>query len=313
VLAITSQRLEAGILNAPILIAEQSADLTYEWVSRGSLGRGPGWALGKADRDLLPDPPLETVVRSKKDVFDGKGPRAFEIDVEQDDGVHTYDVRVQPGRVTDRTVETIISVAVDVTERKLREDQIRLLMRELAHRVKNIFAVIRAITRQTYAFTSTRDDFSTRLLERLESLARSHDLLIEPQAAGTTLSEVVNHQLEHLRDLVGTQIHTDGATVHLRADKSQTVGLAIQELATNAVKYGALGQPSGQVRINWATVDGRVHMRWTESDGPPVHPPQRRGFGRTVLENMVPRALKGTVSMTFGDGGLVWELTFPLA
>jgi PAS domain S-box-containing protein len=200
-----------------------------------------------------------------------------------------------------------VSVARDVTDRRAYEERIHLLMREARHRTKNILGLVQAIARQTA--TPDAQDFIDRFTERIRALAANQDLLVRHQWQRIGVKDLVQVQLGHFADLIGTRINFDGPELHLNAAAAQAIGLALHELATNAGKYGALSTQTGRVDVSWQ-VDGDIYrMGWIERDGPPVRPPQSRGFGSMVTESMVKQTLGGEVRLDYAPAGLQWHLT----
>src|SRR5262249_58703850 len=141
--------------------------------------------------------------------------------------------------------------AVDVSDGKEGEAHLRLLMRELTHRSKNLLAVIQAMARQTARYSESIDGFLERFGARLQALARSHDLLVQEEWHGVALAELVKSQLTYL-DRTGAQIVAEGPAVMLRPEAAQSLGLALHELAMNALRYGALSTPAGKNSIRRA-------------------------------------------------------------
>jgi two-component sensor histidine kinase len=129
------------------------------------------------------------------------------------------------------------------------------------------------------------------------------------------LGDLARSQLAHLGDLVGTRVTLDGPPLRLTSSAAQTLGIALHELATNAVKYGALSDDSGVVQIAWECLaEGgvqQVRLQWSEHDGPPAQEPERRGFGHTVMVRIVEHDLGAEVRLTHARSGLVWEMTAP--
>ncbi|MBO0754238.1 MAG: PAS domain S-box protein [Bradyrhizobiaceae bacterium] len=200
-----------------------------------------------------------------------------------------------------------VSVAQDVTDRRAYEERIDLLMREARHRTKNILGLVQAIARQTAA--GDAQDFVGRFTERIQALAANQDLLVRHEWQRIDVKDLVQVQLGHFADLMGTRINLDGPKLHLNAAAAQAIGLALHELSTNAGKYGALSTETGRVDVSWQ-IDGDTYMMgWTEHDGPPVQPPQRRGFGTTVTQMMVRQTLGGEVELDYAPSGLKWRLT----
>ena len=206
--------------------------------------------------------------------------------------------------------------AVDITERKEGEAHLRLLMRELTHRSKNLLAVIQAMARQTARHVGSIDAFLTQFGARLQALATSHDLLVQESWYGVSLSELVRSQLGHYLDRIGTQVSLDGPAVVLKPEAAQSLGLALHELATNAAKYGALSVPGGHVSIRWkrmpATEGHGVDVCWQEADGPKVKAPKQRGFGSMVIEQNLRRSLDAEVTMDFAPAGLHCRIAIPV-
>jgi PAS domain S-box-containing protein len=200
-----------------------------------------------------------------------------------------------------------VSMAQDVTDRRAYEERIDLLMREARHRAKNILALVQAIARQTA--TGAAQDFIGRFTERIQALAANQDLLVQHEWQRIDVKDLVRVQLGHFADLIGTRINFGGPNLYLNAVAAQAIGLALHELATNASKYGALSTESGRVDVSWQLDDDTYVMSWIERNGPPVRPPVRRGFGTTVTESMVKRAVGGEVQLDYAPSGLQWRLT----
>jgi two-component sensor histidine kinase len=195
----------------------------------------------------------------------------------------------------------------DITARKRAEEQVDLLMREASHRAKNMLGLVQAIARQTA--TGDVQDFIARFTERIQALAANQDLLVRHKWQGIDVRALVQAQLAHFADLIGPRINLKGPRLRLNAAASQTIGLALHELATNAGKYGALSTDAGRVDIGWQLDDDTFTMSWIERDGPPVHPPERKGFGSTVTGAMVKRTLGGEVQLDYERSGLEWRLS----
>jgi two-component sensor histidine kinase len=212
----------------------------------------------------------------------------------------------------DRTLDALASTArvfeEHDRERDEREAHVRLIMRELSNRSKNLLAIVLAIARQTSRHTTSFTDFESRFNSRIQALADAHDLLVEQQWSGAYLDDLVRAQLTAF----GTErVATHGERIMLRTEAVQNVALALHELATNASKYGALSAPGGKVNIDWAREataepgEPNLRLTWRESGGPPVVAPSKKGFGCFVLERVTLNAL-GEGSLEFKPDGLVW-------
>jgi two-component sensor histidine kinase len=197
----------------------------------------------------------------------------------------------------------------DITERKRAEEQLRLLMREMNHRAKNMLSVVDAIAHQTA--TRNPDDFIERFSERIQALSANQELLVRNEWKGVEIGNLVRAQLAHFADLIGSRIAIQGSMLRLKPVGAQAIGLALHELATNAGKYGALSTEAGRVDIRWGTEGDTLAMSWTEREGPPVSPPQRCGFGTVVMKEMVERSVNGTADLDYAPSGVTWRLTCP--
>src|SRR6185436_14291122 len=157
-------------------------------------------------------------------------------------------------------------------ERDEREAHVRLIMRELSHRSKNLLAIVLAIARQTSRHTTSFSDFESRFNSRIQALADAHDLLVEQQWSGALIDDLVRAQLAAFGM---EKVTCRGQRILLKAEAVQNVALALHELATNASKYGALSVPAGKVDIEWSRQPGAdggqdLRLTWRESGGPPV-------------------------------------------
>ncbi len=222
-------------------------------------------------------------------------------------------VEIDP--VSNRAVK-MTGIVFDITDRRQHEAHLRFLMRELTHRSKNLLAVIQAMARQTSDNSTSLDEFQIRFAARLQGLAASHDLLVNEDWLGAYMADIVRSQVGHFSEWTGDRIRLSGQNLLIGPEAAQNIGLALHELSTNAAKYGALANTKGVVDISWTVkgtspADNRLVLVWRESGGPPVSPPQRRGFGTIVTERIVARALDGNVTMRFDPDGVTWTLDIP--
>lgn len=217
--------------------------------------------------------------------------------------------RAHPIRDADGNIQMWFGTNTDITDQKQREERIQLLLGEVNHRSKNMLTLVQAIARQTMA---SGENFMDRFAERMRSLASSQDLLVSSGWRGARVEDIMNSQLAHLEDFIDTRIFLEGPHVRLTSAAAQSLGMALHELATNAGKYGALSNDTGQVHIRWNVRQeestNRFEISWTESGGPPVTAPDRRGFGSTVIEKMTRIAFGYPVKLEFAPEGLQWYL-----
>ncbi len=204
---------------------------------------------------------------------------------------------------------------LDITEMKRAEEHSKLLMSEVNHRAKNLLAVVQAIAQQT-AKHADPATFVARLTDRIAGLTTSQDLLVKNNWQGVEVSDLVEGQLAHFKDLIGKRILLMGPPARLTPAAAQGIGMALHELATNAIKYGALSNDVGRVHISWHVANASqltFTMHWLEEGGPRVAPPTRPGFGQKVIGRMVESAVDGTVEIDYRESGLSWKLSAPVA
>ena len=207
-------------------------------------------------------------------------------------------------------IDEWFGMCIDITERKRHEEHAQLLMQEVNHRAKNLLSVVQAVAQQT-ANSGDPQTFAARLSQRINGLAANQDLLVKNLWQGVEVSELVTSQLAHFKDLMGKRIHLHGPELTVTAAASQTIGMAVHELATNASKYGALSNSNGQVHVEWqltTSPESQFLMSWRESGGPPVKPPTRKGFGQTVIKRLVESSVEGSVKADYAEDGFSWHL-----
>jgi two-component sensor histidine kinase len=196
----------------------------------------------------------------------------------------------------------------EIEERKQSQAQQSLLIRELHHRVKNTLATVQAVVGATARSTTNIDDFYEAFVGRIISLANTHSLLTEAVWQTASLREILEKELSPYYDDSGERIKIEGSMVELPSEAAVPIGMAIHELTTNAVKYGALSVDSGRVAVSWTSEpEGdsiRLKLVWTERNGPPVSPPTRQGFGSRLLHRVLTTQLNANVTMDFDEGGL---------
>jgi PAS domain S-box-containing protein len=204
----------------------------------------------------------------------------------------------------------MIGVNIDVTEREEAAAQRELLLAEMSHRVKNTLAVVQAIARQT--FKAGRDGGAGRAFEgRLAALAATHDLLTRDDRDSAPLTRLAADALR-ADDKRGARVALSGPEVLLSPKHAVALTLALHELFTNALKYGALSNDGGRVTLAWS-VDGPIlRLAWTESGGPPVKAPARRGFGSVLIERALAHDCDATVRLEYPPEGLTCRIEIPL-
>ena len=224
-----------------------------------------------------------------------------------------WDILITPMRDNEGRIHKLVATTRDITGAKEAEEQIKLLLREVNHRSKNLLSVVEAIARHTAA--ANREDFIERFSERVQALAASQDLLVKNDWRGADLYKLALSQLGHFKDLVGKRIELSGPHLLVSASAAQALGMALHELATNAGKYGALSECSGHVELCWRIEPGdgggTFVISWHERGGPIVRAPSSTGFGSTVLCRVAKESLNAQVELNYAPTGLVWRLQCP--
>lgn len=311
----TTQRFETTLRRAPAFVSNQDRQLTYTWVRNPPPGYAIENMLGRDDNGVFPTPLAEVLTLLKANTLATREHGRLEVEIEGENSSRWYEFGVDPMINQAGAVMGITTAAIDISHRKRNEAQLKLLLRDVTHRAKNVLAVVNAIARQTASRTVTKDEFIERFSARVQSLARAHDLLVNEDWHGVRMTELVRSQLSRFEKLLGSRIHCDGPDVTLGPEATQNLGLAIHELAHNAGKYGALSDDKGAVNITWSVTgaggDRRFHFSWVETGGPEVQDAQRIGFGRTFIERAVGRTLDGSASLVFLPGGVTCNLEIP--
>lgn len=201
--------------------------------------------------------------------------------------------------------------ATDITEQRLAEDRVRMLLKEVNHRTRNMMAVIQSMAKRTAASGS---DYMPRLECRIAGLAATQDILVRHDWAGVPVRELIAAQVA----VAGQDISSfdlDGPDVELSSGAAESIGMAINELAINAAAHGALAAAAGRVRIVWGEVqtggEDDFAMSWQERGGPRVAPPRVTGFGSRIIEDVPRGKLCGAVDMAYAETGLQWRLVCP--
>lgn len=217
--------------------------------------------------------------------------------------------------VDGRTILTVVHR--DITERKDLEEQREAISHELDHRIRNVVSVVSSLVSLTAKSALSVGEFKDSLQERLSGLAATQTFLGRAKGKNISLSALLQAELGHYRSSDGTNVNINGAPVALRSQAVQPLALAVHELATNSAKYGALSDPRGCVTITTDCMmegdKGLIAIEWRETGGPPVQPPDRQGFGTTLIEQMIKRVFKGSVELDYRSEGLVCRMTLPRA
>jgi two-component sensor histidine kinase len=270
---------------------------------------------------VLQDPANFRVYRNDEEVPPGARPlhraaRGEEVkdellEVRFDNGDRrTLLMRAVPLRDSAGAVQGAVCAAADVTERHRYESHLKLLLSELTHRVKNTLTVVQSIAAITLKDIepTVRSEFDQRLL----TLGSVHNLLTDQNWNGAQLHDVARASLSTHLGGGRERLNFDGEDLRLHPRSAIALSMALHELATNALKYGALSAEGGRVSVRWSATDERFRLRWEESGGPIVVAPKRKGFGSRMIEQALAMELQGDVRIDYLQGGVVCTIDAPL-
>ena len=309
--------LENIIYRTPFMLIRLGRDLRYRFISHAYLemtGRRPEQVVGRRLPDVLGDKDFQAIRPHIEKVLQGNRVE-FEREVNyQGVGKRFLHVIYTPEKDDSGTVTGWIASMLDITERKRAEEEQKraaeaeqILIRELQHRTNNLLAVIQGIAQKTLSGAGSLDEARKTFEGRLLALAGTYRQLTNTNWSGVSLSEIVRLTLEPF----AARTDVDGPDLLLSAKNAQNFSLALHELATNALKHGALSCAGGNVNIAWSIASNGggpvLRFRWRERGGPPVLGPGQRGFGTLLLESTFK-----TVNLDYARDGLTCEIDVPL-
>jgi PAS domain S-box-containing protein len=276
--------------------------------------------LGKSFNSLLAGGTDLDAMAQVAAAFKGTSNIDPEVHCRRKDGSEFWaSVFISPVRDEDgELVQHFISF-VDLTKHKQAQAHSRTLIDELNHRVKNTLATVQSIVWQALRKSVDARVIGESIQARLAALSRSHDLLNRERWAGAGLRDIVIDALEPfgVSGSLAERLVITGENIRLSPRATLALGIAFNELATNAVKYGAFSTEAGSIEITWTAIPSssgnRLDLNWIEKGGPPVSPPTRKGFGLQVIERGLAQELEGSVNLDFQTTGLVFRLNCPAA
>jgi PAS domain S-box-containing protein len=305
--------------STPDMIYAKDRDSRVLYANRAAfeiIGKPREEVIGQSDLDWAEDPAqAEAIIANDQAVMASGETRDVDETFTRPGGdTRHYRSVKSPLRDGQGRIIGLVGVTSDVTHRRQAEERERLLAREVDHRAKNLLAVVQSIVQLTRA--EDIGAFTRALSGRIQSLARAHSLLAASRWEGADLKQLVTEELAPFAARGSGRVVISGPAIRLKPEAAQALALVIHELATNAVKYGALSGEAGRVEIRWAmapgSFEGRLCIDWRERGGPAVDgPPTRRGFGSTVMQASVERQLKGKVRLDWETEGLSCELALP--
>jgi PAS domain S-box-containing protein len=219
----------------------------------------------------------------------------------------TVSLTVSPVKDASGKIVGASKIARDITEQKRNQELIATLAREAEHRSKNLLASVLATINLSQS--DSIEGLKQAIVGRVRALANVCSLFVATRWIGAELSAIARQELApYSAEMDGKRVVMDGPQILLEPNAAQAIAVTLHELATNAAKYGALSRPHGRVNLEWShTADGQLHLRWTETGGPAVHKPARKGVGSRIIEGMSAQ-LQGKARFDWRKDGLVCEI-----
>lgn len=302
----TANRFALATSISGLAMSEHDDTLRYTWA------HNVPDCLGKTPTEVVGPQVGEALERLLRRTLDTGEKQAEEMSFLLGQQRLWVDIQASPSTLPDGRPGVIAS-ALDVTARKLNEAKLQVLAQELGHRVKNVFAVVQAIIRQSARTTPVPQEFIKAMEARLIALSNAQDSLLSLSDDRFVLSALLKRQLSHL-----DRVHLEGPEVLLPGKLASYISLAVHELGTNALKYGSLSAPGGRVDLSWEAADAdHVRISWKEQGGSlaaTAHTEggaRRNGFGSQLLTKVFESATGGKAALSFEQEGLVWIAIIP--
>jgi two-component system CheB/CheR fusion protein len=259
--------------------------------------------------------PIEDLYEDVRRVLRTLG--SVEREITAEDSGKRYIGRILPYRSVENYIAGAVITFVDVTAIARAEEKQRLLLAELQHRVRNTLGVVRSIVRRSAASGTSVEEYAMHIDGRLNAFARTQAIVTRDPEAGVDLEQLVVEELLAYRAQEGEQVAVSGPEVRFQPKAAETFGLAIHELATNALKHGALSKTDGRIDVRWQVMrdDGvaRLTFEWSERGGPAIKTePTHRGFGIELLERSLAFELKANTILRFLPTGIYCRIEVPL-
>ncbi|QND60627.1 sensor histidine kinase [Mesorhizobium huakuii] len=311
------QHLSAIVESSFDAIVSKDLDGFIRSWNRGAerlFGYAPAEAVGQHISMLIPPDHHDEEPKILARLRRGERIESYETIRQKKDGqLVPVSLTISPVRDATGRIVGASKIARDITVTKENGHRIRMLMREVNHRVKNQYSVILSMIRETNKRTQSPNDFEKQVRARIMALSRSHDLLVSADWKGATVSDLLAAQAKPF----GREdaITMEGPPIRLSPNAVQYLGIAFHELCTNSAKYGALSGSQGTIAVTWDITGEQgnrtLKLIWAENDGPQVNSIARNGFGSVVLKRVAPQALSGTGDLKYGANNVVWTLEAP--
>ena len=288
-----------ALARTPVSLTYQNRDLFYEWVENPPRGIEADAVLGHLDADFLPRLAAERLRATKLHVLDTGDPQRFELPVNIAGEVRWFDIWLDPDLDPDGGAVGVYSTIIDISTQKRREVQLKTLLREVSHRSRNLLAIVLSLASQTARSADSLPGFVTAFSGRLQAIARAQDLVTDRDWQGALLSDLIGRQVALFHRDNALPVEVTGDDLVVSPNAALYVGLAIHELAANAVRNGQLTASDGSIRVAFSLdprTDGErtLVVQWSERLAEGAAGEQIEPLTRKFLESVVPLAVDGT-------------------
>jgi PAS domain S-box-containing protein len=312
-IAVNARRFHEVAEGAPMAAWLSRGDGKLEFINQTmveDLGRPARELLGEGWMAAIHPDDRAALLIARAEARAARGPVRFEGRFLRPDGeVRIIQLYGRPRFDAKGAFRGHVGIANDVTDVRAAEQRTRTLINELNHRVKNALATVQSLVTQTLRDHGIPREVEDAVSDRLIGLATGHDLLTRQNWNGAELTDVTQETTKAYNH--GGRIALAGPRVRLSPRTAIALSMALNELATNAAKYGALSHPEGRVELNWARADDAVVLEWRESGGPAVSPPPSTGFGARLFGRVLAGELGQPAELTFAPGGLICRIRAP--
>lgn len=309
--------LSRSMRNARVCILYQSAGLEYLWSENLPLMWQDKWFNGCTDHALMNDATAARLATTRQQAITSGTAQVVELNILTDNSSRWYEFYIDCDYHDDGTLAGILTTMVDISELKRREQILKVLLREVSHRSKNLLSIIQSVAAQTARFTDTIDSFLGKFRGRIQSLSQSQDLVTASNWHGALFHDLVRSQLEKYTSINDSQLQITGENPYLFPNAALHLGLALHELIVNATSYGGFNpQSRNHVIIDMkpgqnANGEDQLIFEWREMDfyNLPVDENAPPRFGSAVLQRIIPSVVEGTAEYSKDENGVTYRLT----
>jgi two-component sensor histidine kinase len=307
-----NQRFLNALKGTGISMSQQDQNLRYLWVHNLPAGLCAEEVVGKLQAAAIPTQTEPLIAEAKRRAMTEQATQYLDVSLELNGNTIWLSERIEP-LLRDGRVVGVLTTAIDTTAHRRQEDELRGVLRELTHRTKNLLAVIVGIARQSSKTAADVNDFLSRFNSRIRALSVAHDLLVDSSWRGVSLRLLITGVWRINSPQVLTRVTIAGEDLYVAPNVAQNLALAFHEMASNAILHGGLLQNQGRVAIEWTSIGqaGVVELNWSEIDCALLLSFPAQGFGKSFVEDLLPRATGGRSSIEAVDGGIRWTLTLP--